>query len=216
MKLRTLLLPLLPLSLLFVQCGGAPDEGTEDSEAELSVADDDLNGLWITSVDGQKLGDRTVIQSLPGTGIQLQMPDGSRPLVRSADKLTGNAATLDVLVNGWSVSDDEIEGTVDGHTVTLDRDTAVKPPITLTSPGRSSVPLVPRRHARARPRSSDRESYTRAAPEPGRRVPEELRALQARLVAAQVHEGRDVPEQNAALRQDRQLGQQRSRRRRAA
>jgi len=115
-----------------------PEDSDEDGKADTttpSISDDNLNGLWVATVDGQELSARAVIESWPAVGIRLHLDGAVHQLVRSADSLTATDVALTAVPNEWSVYDDVIEGTVGGKQVLLERDTKVKPAITLTFPG---------------------------------------------------------------------------------
>lgn len=158
---RLLLLPTLLLAL--GRCGGpadAFDTTEEDTDAaELTVSDDNLNGLWAPKLDGQKLADDAVIRSWPAVGIQLELEGATYALTRSGDALTAPNVALTVAAHGGGLADDVIEGTVAGKALRLSRDTTPKPPITLALPGdrpyRSFLNelLIPAAQR-------DRESYT--------------------------------------------------------
>lgn len=158
---------MIPLLALATACAvategpGAPEEQAAQGQADLSVYDDDLNGLWLASVDGVQAQEPSVIESWPAVGIRLTQAGMSHSLVRSADTLSAATppVSLSVLANGYSVMDDQLEGSVDGHSVELSRDTREKAPITLSLPGdrpyrsflvEQLVPLA----------QQDRESYT--------------------------------------------------------
>jgi hypothetical protein len=161
MKLRHfLLLPTLLLSL--GRCGGPTDLAETEDEtdaAELSVSDDNLNGLWVTTLGGQKLADDTVIESWSAVGVRMEVAGATYALTRSGDTLTAANVALTVAAHGGGLADDVIEGTVGGKTVRLARDVSVKPPITLALPGDRSYRsfltelLIPAAQR-------DRESYT--------------------------------------------------------
>ena len=159
-------LSLLPLLLLSIaRCGGPADLATEDAEesdvAELSVSADNLNGLWTTTVDGQKLpaSDDAVISSWTAVGIRLELQGVPYALTRTGETLTGPNASLTIAAHGTGLADDVIEGTVAGKAVRLARDTVAKPAITIAPPGdrpfRSFLTEVLMPAAQR-----DRESYT--------------------------------------------------------
>ncbi|MBI3202282.1 MAG: hypothetical protein HYZ29_12120 [Myxococcales bacterium] len=143
-------LAIVPAFLLLASCavateGPAPSEGATDQEHDLDapstattpvVSDDDLNGLWRTTVAGQLAWEPTVLESWPAVGIRWTNGAAVSALTRSADQLTAAPATsFDILAGSWSVYDDKLTGTVDGKTVTLTRDTRNKSTLTLTLPG---------------------------------------------------------------------------------
>jgi len=98
------------------------------------VTDDNLNGLWTTTLGGHKLADDAVIESWPAIGIRLHVSGKVYQLTRTGDHLDGPGVSLDVKPNKSGVKDDTFDGTIDSATVHLARDTAPKPPITLTFP----------------------------------------------------------------------------------
>jgi hypothetical protein len=113
MKLRTLFL-FLPL---LAACGDASVEsGAEDLS---DVTDDNLNGIWS--------GD-SVIESWSAIGIRLHTGTSVRSLVR-------NGVSLTIDPRAYGVQDDVLDGTIDGQTVHLARDTSERPPIVLSFPG---------------------------------------------------------------------------------
>lgn len=136
----------------------ADDDGKADSTTP-AISDDNLNGMWIATVDGKELPEPAVIESWPAVGIRLHLDGTVHQLVRSADNLTATDVALAVVANEWSVYDDVIEGTVAGKPVTLERDTRTKPPYTVAFPGDRTyrqflndtiIPMA----------QKDRESYT--------------------------------------------------------
>ncbi len=157
---------LLPALALLAQsaltgCSAATTEDTSDETYEgLSLGDDDLNGLWITTVDGQKQTGDSMIESWPAAGIRLDLVDGSdHALTRSGDTLTEGSSSLAIEANSWYPSDDVIEGTAFGHTIHLKRDYYAKKPITLKLPGdRPFRSFLLEELAPAA--QQDRESYT--------------------------------------------------------
>jgi hypothetical protein len=147
----------------------ADDGTTNDDELEVDdkgdavttplVTDDNLNGLWTATVGGQKQTDDLVIESWSAIGIRLHVGARVYQLSRTGDQLTGTGVSLDVKPNKAGVKDDTFDGTIDGQTVHLSRDTTPKPPITLTFPADrpyrawladTIIPLA----------QQDRESYT--------------------------------------------------------
>src|SRR6185312_2154671 len=121
------------LALGAVHCG---DADTESGAANLAtVSDDDLNGLWVTTSGGTKASADTVIESWQAVGIQMQIGQNVYPLTRSGDTLAAANGSLTIAANGYYPTDDAITGTLDGQTITLKRDSAAKPPITLAFPG---------------------------------------------------------------------------------
>jgi hypothetical protein len=145
--------------VLLAQCSGnSMESGTEESEEGLTVSDDDLNGIWNTQIGGVAQPD-TMMESWSAIGVRFDVGQQVFPLVRTGDALAGNQLALNVLANGSSASDDAIDGTMNGQTVHLTRDTAAKGSITLSFPGdrpfrsfllEQIVPLA----------QQDRESYT--------------------------------------------------------
>lgn len=161
--MRTATLFALPLLAMLAHCGAAPDGATTgdtaDDEEGLSVADDDLNGLWVTTVDGKPQGTDSVLSVWSTVGVRLDASGVSRALTRSGDTLTGDGVSLDVLANGAGATDDALDGTVAGHAVHMTRDAANKPPIVLALPGdRPWRQFLVEKLAPAA--QEDRESYT--------------------------------------------------------
>jgi hypothetical protein len=112
-----------------------PEDDFEDSEEAVTVvSDDDLNGIYDVTIDGVEAPD-AVIESWPAVGIRVTMNGKVYRMTRSGDRLTTTAGALDVHVNGGSVRDDSLSGTLDGTQVELVRDTTTKPVQTLTFPG---------------------------------------------------------------------------------
>lgn len=134
------LVPFLVLSLSLphaLGCADAadPDDGFEDSEDAVTVvSDDDLNGIYDATIDGVAVAD-AVIESWPAVGVRITLDGKTYRMTRSGDRLTTTAGSLDIEVNGSSVRDDGLTGTLDGKHVELVRDTTSKPVQTLTFPG---------------------------------------------------------------------------------
>lgn len=111
------------------------DETFEETEEEATVvSDDDLNGIYDVTIDGVAAED-AVIESWPAVGVRVTLGGKQYRFSRSGDRLTGTGGSLDILVNGTSVRDDGLSGTLDGKAVALKRDTTTKPPQVLTFPG---------------------------------------------------------------------------------
>ena len=87
--------------------------------------------MWIV---GKGAPDVT-IESWAANGIRLRAATATTPLTRVGDQLTGTGVTLAVKPNKSGIRDDVLDGTLAGQAVHLTRDTAVKPPITVTFPG---------------------------------------------------------------------------------
>jgi hypothetical protein len=143
MRFRTLF-----LAALATACGDASiDSGSEGVSA---VTDDNLNGIWSND---------TVIDSWSAVGIRIHLGDDTRSLTRSSESLTGPGVSLTIDPKGYYPNDDVMDGTIDGKTVHLARDTSTKPPIVLSFPGDrpyrvfSSDTILPDAQL-------DRESYT--------------------------------------------------------
>jgi hypothetical protein len=116
------------------------DEGKADSTGTPSawsttLNEDNINGLWKTTVDGSVLPDVTVIDSWKEIGIVIHFQGRDYKVVRSTTTLTGQGVTLTLKPNKSGVSDDSIEGTIDGKAVRFVRDVTPKAPITLQLPG---------------------------------------------------------------------------------
>jgi len=129
------LVPFLLLSLSSCADAVDPDDGFEDTEEAVTVvSDDDLNGIYDVTIDGAPAAD-AVIESWPAVGVRLTLDGKKYSLTRSGDRLTTTGVSLDIEVNGSSVKDDGLSGTLDGKHVELVRDTTTKPVRTLTFPG---------------------------------------------------------------------------------
>lgn len=165
---RLKLLPFLLAALALTACGpdvarigdGEPEQFEEElDELTTAVSDDDLNGLFVATVNGTALSEEAMVESWSAVGIRLTLSGAQYQLTRSADTLTGAGVSLAVKANKSGVNDDSLEGTVNGATVVLKRDTRVKAPITLAFPGdrpfRSYLTEVIAPAAQR-----DRESYT--------------------------------------------------------
>jgi hypothetical protein len=161
---------LLPLFALLVNCTAAvsaPDHEPEgdtqiaESGESLTVYDDDLNGLWRPRIDGALQWAPSMIESWPAVGIRLSHQGAQYNLTRSGDTLSLGLppVSLAIEANTYSLFDDKMFGSVDGHQVELARDTRNKAPIVLKLPGdrpfRSFLieQLMPAAQ-------QDRESYT--------------------------------------------------------
>lgn len=109
----------------------------QDTGALTAVSDDDLNGIYRVTMNGQPFanGD-AVISSWTAIGIRLEFDGVTTQLVRSGDVLTGSNVSLTVKQGTSSgVNDDSLDGTINGQAVVLKRDTYVKAPIVLQFPG---------------------------------------------------------------------------------
>ena len=113
---------------------GDDSDGKADGVA-VGVTDDALNGLWNATQGTKKLTGDQVIESWPAVGIQLTLAGKQITFTRSGDTLTSANGTLTITANGKSPADDVIDGSIDGATLHLERDTAAKPTITLQPPG---------------------------------------------------------------------------------
>ena len=132
-------------------CGNPDDVPLEDADAidvddsgktdtttsswSTTLNEDNLNGLWTTTVAGAALTEPVAIDSWPAVGIVLHMPGKDYKVTRSGTTLSGAGVALALKPNKSGVSDDSIEGTIDGKAVKLVRDVSVKAPITLNLPG---------------------------------------------------------------------------------
>ncbi len=137
MKKLAHLVPFLTLSLTLSACAGAvdPDDNLGDVEDAVTVvSDDDLNGIYDVTIDGVEAPD-AVIESWPAVGVRVTIGDKVYRMTRSGDQLTTTGGSLAIEVNGSSVRDDGLTGTLDGKHVELVRDTTTKPVQTLTFPG---------------------------------------------------------------------------------
>src|SRR6185436_16642883 len=107
MRFRTLV-----LAVLATACGDASiDSGAEGVS---DVSDDNLNGIWSND---------TVIESWSAVGIRLHVGNDVRTLTRSGASLIGSGVSLTIDPKGYYPNDDVMDGTIDGKTVHLARDT---------------------------------------------------------------------------------------------
>lgn len=135
MKNLSHLIPVLALSLASCADAVDPDDGFDDLEGEVTVvSDDDLNGIYDATIDGAPVAD-AVIESWPAVGVRVTVNGKTYKMTRSGDRLSTTGGGLDIEVNGSSVRDDSLSGTLDGKTVELVRDTTTKPAQVLTFPG---------------------------------------------------------------------------------
>jgi hypothetical protein len=139
----------LSLSLLTALPACAPmpeDVGDDDAEVDwdgdgkadgwsTGLNEDNLNGLWTATLDGVAQSDDVVIESWAAIGIKLHLGQNVYSLTRAGTNLTGDKAQLALQANKSGVTDDSIDGTLDGHHLTLKRDVAPQAPITLNLPG---------------------------------------------------------------------------------
>jgi len=112
------------LAVLATACGDASTDSGEDGVS--AVSDDNLNGIWSND---------TVIDSWSAVGIRMHLGNDVRTLTRSGQQLTGAGISLTIDPKGYYASDDVMDGTIDGKTVHLARDTTSKAPIVLSFPG---------------------------------------------------------------------------------
>jgi hypothetical protein len=112
------------LAVLATACGDASVDS--DGQDVSDVSDDNLNGIWSND---------TVIESWPAVGVRLHLGNDVRSLTRSGESLTGPGVSLTIDPKGYYANDDVMDGTIDGKTVHLARDTSSKPPIVLSFPG---------------------------------------------------------------------------------
>ena len=178
LKLRFFGILLLALQ---VSCGTSSKEREPQSpevvDEQNIVADDDLNGLWLATVDGQEIAEGAVTDALTFGTIKLQLQDRLFLLMRLGDALIdiesaqGSAVTDGGSIDGGieavvrltivdgSSSNDVLEGSIEGRAVVLRRDIRPKDPIVVQFPGDrpfrqflvdTLIPLA----------QQDRESYT--------------------------------------------------------
>jgi hypothetical protein len=137
---------ILSLSLLLTACAPPPDDtGSDevdwdgDGKADgwsTGLNEDNLNGLWTATIDGVAQADDAVIESWAAIGIRLHLGANVYQLSRAGTTLTGDkSAQLTLQANKSGVTDDSIDGTIDGHHLKLVRDAQPKPAITLALPG---------------------------------------------------------------------------------
>lgn len=118
-----------------VDAEGKADSTGSPSAWSTTLNEDNINGLWKTTVDGSTLPGETVIDSWTAVGIVIRFQGRDYKVVRSTTTLTGPGVTLTLKPNKSGVSDDSIEGTIDGKAVRFVRDVTTKDPITLQLPG---------------------------------------------------------------------------------
>jgi hypothetical protein len=108
------------------------DDSKEDTASTTpTVTTDQLNGQWQDNGDG----DDMVIESWSAVGIRLHVGATVVQLTRNVDSLTGTGVALTAKPNKSGIKDDTLEGTINGKTVHLMRDTDVKEPIVMSFPG---------------------------------------------------------------------------------
>ena len=175
--------------------GDDTDDGFDDSTDEVStvVADDDLNGLWTATIDGAPATDDVVIESWSAVGIRVHVGADVYQLSRNGDTLSSGQGSLDRRRRTAAAS----------PTTTMEaRSAASRSCSRATSrPSRRSRSSFPGDRpfrsfltdtARARCAAGSRVVQALTTTTDVGHVPPELRALQARLVAAEVHEGRHL------------------------
>ena len=99
------------------------------------ITDDQLNGQWIEKLDGHVQADELVIESWSAVGIRLHLGDKVVELSRAGNDLTADGIALTAKPHKSGIKDDELAGTIDGHTVSLKRDSEVKDPLVVPFPG---------------------------------------------------------------------------------
>lgn len=139
MKKFSTLFAVLALAGCMDEAADGPDDDLENQDdtkedaasTTPTVTSDQLNGLWQVSAKG----DDFTMESWDAIGIRLHMNNKIYQLTRNADTLTGDGVSLAISANKAGVRDDVMDGTVDGKTVHLTRDTSVKGPIAVPFPG---------------------------------------------------------------------------------
>lgn len=117
------------------------DDNLEDSDSKADgtttpqITDDQLNGQWIETLDGKVQPNDLVVESWSAIGIRLHIDGKVVQLTRTGDALAGDAVALTANPHKSGIKDDELAGTINGHTVSLKRDTAVKDSLTVPFPG---------------------------------------------------------------------------------
>jgi hypothetical protein len=116
------------------------DDNIEDSDGKADgtgpqITNDQLNGQWREKLDGHYQDDDLVIESWSAIGIRLHLGDKVVELTRAGDALTGDGIALTAKPHKSGIKDDELAGTIDGHTVSLRRDSEVKDPLVVPFPG---------------------------------------------------------------------------------
>ena len=118
-----------------------PDDNLEDTDTKADgsttpqISDDQLNGLWTETVDGQVQDDDVTIDSWSAIGIRVHLGDKVVQLTRTGNDLAGDGVALTANPKKAGIRDDQLTGTIAGHTVTLKRDTDVKDPLVVPFPG---------------------------------------------------------------------------------
>lgn len=133
MRLRAFATALPLLALALTHCGDADVDSGSDELA--TVSDDNLNGLWVATYGGKKLKGDAVMESWPAVGVRFHFDGSVYPLARDGDTLTAAGGSLAIAAHGYYPNDDTLDGSLDGQTLHLARDTAAKPVITLAFPG---------------------------------------------------------------------------------
>jgi hypothetical protein len=117
------------------------DDNIEDSDSKADgtttpqITDDQLNGQWIETLDGKVQNDDLVVESWSAIGIRLHAGDKVVQLTRTGNALAGDGVALTANPHKSGIKDDELAGTINGHTVSLKRDSEVKDPLTVPFPG---------------------------------------------------------------------------------
>ena len=116
------------------------DDNIEDSDGKADgtgpqITDDQLNGQWIEKLDGHVQAGDLVIESWSAVGIRLHLADKVVQLSRAGNDLTADGIALTAKPHKSGIKDDELAGTIDGHTVSLKRDSEVKDPLVVPFPG---------------------------------------------------------------------------------
>jgi len=100
------------------------DNSKEDAASTTpTVTTDQLNGQWRVS----GAGDDNIIESWSAVGIRLHFGGKVISLSRTGDTLTGDGVSLTAKPNKSGIKDDTLEGTINGATVKLTRDTTTSP-----------------------------------------------------------------------------------------
>lgn len=117
------------------------DDNIEDTDSKADgstspqITDDQLNGQWIEKLDGDVQDADLVVESWSAIGIRLHLGDKVVQLTRAGNNLTGDDVALVANPHKAGIKDDELAGTIAGHTVSLKRDTEVKDPLVVPFPG---------------------------------------------------------------------------------
>ena len=115
------------------EVAGEDLDGDGKADSGNGVSADNLNGIWDTTISGNRVDDIT-IESWTAVGIRMHVADKVYQLTRSGDKLTADGVSLEVKPNQPGQRDDELVGKIEGKTAKLKRDVELKSQLTLDLP----------------------------------------------------------------------------------